>query len=141
VRRLRIALAVRRWICPPASLAVQGRFGHAQAHTCKVLRRCARPHPGARGRQVREYGIHRALRHASVVALTDLFEIDAAAFATVLELCPGGDLDAHLQRHPVRRAARPRSGAFLWVWLELTRTGSATRGRFAVFQLLLAPSF
>ena len=48
---------------------------------------------------MREYGIHRTLRHASIVALTDLFEIDAAAFATVLERCPGGDLDAHLQRH------------------------------------------
>ncbi len=71
----------------------------------------------ARGRQVREYGIHRALRHASVVALTDLFEIDAAAFATVLELCPGGDLDAHLQRHPVRRSAELSSQPlwrFLW---------------------------
>ena len=51
---------------------------------------------------MREYGIHRTLRHASIVALTDLFEIDAAAFATVLELCSGGDLDAHLQRHQAR---------------------------------------
>ena len=58
--------------------------------------------------QVREYGIHRTLRHASIVALTDLFEIDAAAFATVLELCPSGDLDAHLQRHQARcRAPLP----------------------------------
>ena len=57
---------------------------------------------------MREYGIHRTLRHASIVALTDLFEIDAAAFATVLELCPGGDLEAHLQRHQARcRAPLP----------------------------------
>lgn len=64
---------------------------------------------------MREYGIHRTLRHASIVALTNLFEIDAAAFATVLELCPGGDLDAHLQRHqarcraPLRALSGPRN--------------------------------
>ena len=46
---------------------------------------------------VREYGIHRELRHDAVVALFDIFEVDAGTFATVLELCEGGDLDAHLR--------------------------------------------
>ena len=46
---------------------------------------------------VREYGIHRELRHGAVVALHDIFEVDAGTFATVLELCEGGDLDAHLR--------------------------------------------
>lgn len=40
-------------------------------------------------------------RHARVVALLDIFELDSCTFATVLELCEGGDLDLHLQRHQV----------------------------------------
>lgn len=37
--------------------------------------------------------------------LLDIFEVDANTFATVLELCPGGDLDSHLKEHGVRSAA------------------------------------
>jgi tousled-like kinase len=42
----------------------------------------------------REYAIHKALRHDRIVALYDVFEIDAHTFATVLQFCNGGDLDA-----------------------------------------------
>lgn len=48
--------------------------------------------------QVREYHIHRALHHPRVVALLDIFEVDNNTFATVLELCAGGDLDAAARR-------------------------------------------
>jgi tousled-like kinase len=48
---------------------------------------------------VREYSIHRSLRHERVVALREIFEVDSDAFATVLDYCPGGDLDAHLRSH------------------------------------------
>lgn len=50
---------------------------------------------------VREYNIHRTIRHSRVVALLDIFEIDSNTFATVLELCDGGDLDSHLKEHQV----------------------------------------
>ncbi len=40
-------------------------------------------------------------RHARVVGLLDIFELDSCTFATVLELCEGGDLDSHLQSHHV----------------------------------------
>ena len=50
---------------------------------------------------VREYNIHKSLRHARVVGLLDIFEIDVNTFATVLELCRGRDLDAHLKDHQV----------------------------------------
>lgn len=45
----------------------------------------------------REYAIHKALRHDRIVALHDVFEIDAQTFATVLQFCNGGDLDALLK--------------------------------------------
>lgn len=48
---------------------------------------------------VREYEIHKALRHTNIVALVDIFEIDANTFATVLELCTGGDLDTYLKEN------------------------------------------
>ncbi len=51
---------------------------------------------------LREYSIHRGLAHARIVALLDIFEIDANTFATVLELCTGGDLDTHLKEHQAR---------------------------------------
>jgi len=54
---------------------------------------------------LREYNIHRGLSHARIVALLDIFEIDANTFATVLELCTGGDLDTHLKEHQVRYTA------------------------------------
>lgn len=36
------------------------------------------------------------------MALLDIFEVDANTFATVLQLCTGGDLDTHLKEHGVR---------------------------------------
>ena len=48
---------------------------------------------------VREYNIHKSLRHPRIVALLDIFEIDVNTFATVLELCRGKDLDSHLKDH------------------------------------------
>ena len=56
--------------------------------------------------QVREYNIHKQLRHPRIVALLDIFEIDNNTFATVLELCGGGDLDWHLKEHGVGASAR-----------------------------------
>jgi tousled-like kinase len=41
----------------------------------------------------REYNIHREMKHARVVQLYDVFEIDLNSFATVLEYCRGIDLD------------------------------------------------
>eukprot|EP00884_Botryococcus_braunii_P022527 jgi/Botrbrau1/8959/Bobra.0148s0071.2 len=48
---------------------------------------------------IREYHIQRELKHPRVVSLLDIFEIDSNAFGTVLEFCPGGDLDTYLQAH------------------------------------------
>jgi tousled-like kinase len=45
----------------------------------------------------REYRIHKDLSHPHVVKLYDVFEINANAFATVLESCEGGDLDHRLK--------------------------------------------
>ena len=56
---------------------------------------------------VREYNIHKSLRHARVVGLLDIFEIDVNTFATVLELCRGRDLDAHLKDHQVSAGENP----------------------------------
>lgn len=50
---------------------------------------------------IREYHIQRELKHPRVVALLDIFEIDSNAFGTVLEYCPGGDLDLYLKTHQV----------------------------------------
>ncbi|KAK9835820.1 hypothetical protein WJX74_008661 [Apatococcus lobatus] len=50
---------------------------------------------------VREYEIHKGLRHTNIVALEDIFEINANTFATVLELCTGGDLDTYLKENQV----------------------------------------
>jgi tousled-like kinase len=60
---------------------------------------------------IREYNIHKGLRHARIVPLLDIFEVDANTFATVLSLCTGGDLDTHLQEHQVCAPPRgPRAG-------------------------------
>lgn len=48
---------------------------------------------------LREYNIHKALEHARIVNLYDVFEIDANSFCTVLEYCDGHDLDFHLKQH------------------------------------------
>ena len=55
----------------------------------------------------REYEIHRNVRHARIVSLYDVFEIDNNSFATVLECCKGTDLDTLLKakrRLPERQA-------------------------------------
>lgn len=49
----------------------------------------------------REFNIHKSLQHPRIVAFLEFFELDANSFATVLELCVGGDLDAHLKEHQV----------------------------------------
>lgn len=48
---------------------------------------------------LREYNIHKALEHARIVKLFDVFEIDANSFCTVLEYCDGHDLDFHLKQN------------------------------------------
>lgn len=48
---------------------------------------------------VREYKIHKSLCHPRVVGLLDIFEVDDSTFATVLEVCNGGDLESHLREH------------------------------------------
>ena len=45
---------------------------------------------------------HCLCRHPRVVACLDLIEVDNNSFASILELCPGGDLDSHLQEHQVK---------------------------------------
>jgi len=50
---------------------------------------------------VREYEIHKRMRHPRVVELYDVFEIDNNSFATVLEYCKGTDLDEKLKRSRV----------------------------------------
>eukprot|EP00298_Acanthocystis_sp_HF-20_P008131 c17492_g1_i2.p1 GENE.c17492_g1_i2~~c17492_g1_i2.p1 ORF type:complete len:395 (+),score=159.33 c17492_g1_i2:218-1402(+) len=49
----------------------------------------------------REYNIHRAIENERFVRLYDVFKIDNKSFCTVLELCPGTDLDAYLKIHQV----------------------------------------
>lgn len=48
---------------------------------------------------VREYHIHKQLKHPRIVRLLDIFEIDNNTFATVLEYCSGGDLEAYMKEH------------------------------------------
>jgi len=45
----------------------------------------------------REYEIHSNVRHARIVSLFEVFEIDENSFATVLECCNGTDLDTLLK--------------------------------------------
>lgn len=46
----------------------------------------------------REYEIHSSLKHENVTALYDVFEIDDDTFCTVLEYCPGNDLDLMIKQ-------------------------------------------
>ena len=67
----------------------------------------------------REFNIHKSLQHPLIVALLDIFELDANSFATVLELCTGGDLDGHLKEHtvgipPLPAATHDHCTAGLW---------------------------
>eukprot|EP00249_Psilotum_nudum_P023657 c28945_g2_i2 orf=650-2620(+) len=50
---------------------------------------------------IREYDIHKNLRHPHIVRLWDIFEIDHSTFCTVLEYCSGKDLDAILKATPI----------------------------------------
>ena len=50
---------------------------------------------------VREYHIHRQMNHPRIVRLLDIFEIDNNTFATVLELCIGGDLENYIRAQEV----------------------------------------
>ena len=43
----------------------------------------------------------RELTHPRIVGLRDIFEIDTHTFATVLEVCRGGDLESYLREHQV----------------------------------------
>ena len=48
----------------------------------------------------REYKIHLAVKHPRIVQLYDVIEIDQnSSFATVLEYCPGTDLDVYLKKN------------------------------------------
>ena len=46
---------------------------------------------------VREYKIHKNIKHPRVVSLFDVFEIDDNSFCTVLEFCNDSDLDLKLK--------------------------------------------
>jgi tousled-like kinase len=59
----------------------------------------------------REYEIHRHVRHARIVSLLDVFEIDNNSFATVLEVCNGSDLDNLLKEK--RRLSEQEARAIL----------------------------
>lgn len=48
---------------------------------------------------MREKDIHKTLDHARIVKLFDLFTIDNHSFCTVLEFCPGNDLDFYLKQN------------------------------------------
>ena len=58
---------------------------------------------------LREYNIHKALEHARIVKLFDVFEIDANSFCTVLEYCDGHDLDFHLKQNKIIPERESRS--------------------------------
>lgn len=54
------------------------------------------------------------MTHDSIVSLHDVFEIDNDSFCTVLGLCEGDDLEAHLKARPrgwPRRGLRPPARA------------------------------
>eukprot|EP00743_Colponemidia_sp_Colp-15_P005455 GILK01005864.1.p1 GENE.GILK01005864.1~~GILK01005864.1.p1 ORF type:complete len:562 (-),score=125.96 GILK01005864.1:200-1747(-) len=50
---------------------------------------------------LREYEIHKQLKHPRVVQLFDMFEIDINSFCTVLEYSNGQDLDVYLKKHSI----------------------------------------
>lgn len=45
----------------------------------------------------------------SIVSMLDIFEIDNNTFATVLELCEGGDLESYLKLHEV--------GTYMYIYI------------------------
>lgn len=58
---------------------------------------------------MREYEIHKSLKHPRVVQLVDIFEIDENTFCTVLEYCDGSDLDSHLRANQLLPEREARS--------------------------------
>ncbi len=58
---------------------------------------------------MREYEIHKSLRHPRVVQLIDIFEIDENTFCTVLEFCDGSDLDSYLRTYQTLPEREARS--------------------------------
>ena len=78
---------------------ILGTFLHGQTAppSHAAPRQLPQPSSSTAQHATREYKIHRDLVHGNVVKLHDVFEIDLNAFATVLELCHGGDLDQRLK--------------------------------------------
>ena len=50
---------------------------------------------------IRENHIHRELKHPRIVRHYDTLEVDSNCFCTVLEYCPGEDLNMYLKRHKI----------------------------------------
>lgn len=74
---------------------------------------------------MREYHIHKELRHPRVVRMLDIFEIDDNSFGTVLEYCDGCDLDAYLRERKTlcEREARAIIGQVFSGLLYLSQPG------------------
>lgn len=58
---------------------------------------------------MREKDIHKSLDHCRIVKLFDLFTIDNHSFCTVLEYCPGNDLDFYLKQNKTISEKEARS--------------------------------
>lgn len=58
---------------------------------------------------MREYHIHKDLRHPRVVRMLNIFEIDDNSFGTVLQYCDGCDLDAYLRSRSLLPEREARS--------------------------------
>ncbi len=68
------------------------------------------------------------LAHPNIVSLSNIFEVDNNTFATVLELCEGGDLDTHLREHGVRQADRETNALQLCSALSLSQLALGAGG-------------
>eukprot|EP01122_Echinamoeba_exundans_P011644 TRINITY_DN4698_c0_g1_i1.p1 TRINITY_DN4698_c0_g1~~TRINITY_DN4698_c0_g1_i1.p1 ORF type:complete len:879 (-),score=166.01 TRINITY_DN4698_c0_g1_i1:68-2644(-) len=58
---------------------------------------------------IREGQIQERMAHARVVRLFNIFSIDDSSFCTVMEYCPGGDLDTYLKKQTCLPEAEARS--------------------------------
>ena len=58
---------------------------------------------------IRENDIQKRLQHENVVRQLDSFVIDSDSFATVLEYCPGTDLERYLKQNVVLKEAEARA--------------------------------
>ena len=74
---------------------------------------------------LREYSIHRSLKHRRIVRLYDYFTIDESSFGTVLEYCEGVDLDTHLKAHGAMSEKEAR-GVMVQLWSALRYLNSRT---------------